>query len=146
MSVRAANATEAFIGQNKMHRAAQEAGQGFGAGCYAVLLDGEAEYDYAKVLWVNLGDVKEGSDPQATHAAVTMLGALCTSLFLRQLLIHVLFIVDSERGKAEALLGNPAGVYLVFKSVFAALKELDVVKQRKVLVSEQSLIKQLENE
>ncbi len=51
-----------------------------------------------------------------------------------------------ERGKAEALLGNPAGVYLIYKSLWSALQELDVVKKGQVRVSERSLAKQLKNE
>jgi hypothetical protein len=52
----------------------------------------------------------------------------------------------AERGKVEALLGNPAGAYLIFKSVLESSKETELIKQRKVAISERWLAKQLENE
>ncbi|KAI0090780.1 hypothetical protein BDY19DRAFT_937431 [Irpex rosettiformis] len=122
LNLRAAQGSEAFLAQNSMHTAALKAGRPYGAGWYAVLQDGEEEYVHEKVVWVNTAAKEE--DVRAIQAAVTML----------------------ERGKAEALLGNIAGVYLVFKGVWSALQEMDEVKQGNVKVTERSLAKQLKNE
>jgi hypothetical protein len=72
LNQRMKNISTAFLGQTAMHDAAKAAGQQSGGGWYAVLPEGEEEYDYEKVLWINVA--KDSTDTQAAHAAVTMLG------------------------------------------------------------------------
>ena len=58
---RLATASEALLQQNQMHDAARTAGLGFGGGWYGVLPDGQEEYVWEKVLWVQcaIGDGEE---------------------------------------------------------------------------------------
>jgi hypothetical protein len=52
----------------------------------------------------------------------------------------------AERGKTEGVLGNPAGVYMVYMGVRSAVAELEVVRQGKIKVSDERLARQLEAE
>lgn len=52
----------------------------------------------------------------------------------------------TERGKKESIMGNPAGVYMVYMGLRSALTEMDAVKRGEVSVSDERLARQLEAE
>ncbi|KAI0821350.1 hypothetical protein BC629DRAFT_1460179 [Irpex lacteus] len=117
---RLAAASEALFAQNKMHDAARKAGEGYGGGWYAVLPDGVEEYVWEKILWVQCA-TGEGNEAMGRY------------VFL-------------ERGKKESIMGNPAGVYMVYMGLRSALTEMDAVKRGEVSVSDERLARQLEAE
>ena len=51
-----------------------------------------------------------------------------------------------EKGKQEAILGNAAGVYLVYMGLRSALPEVEAVKRGEATVSDERLARQLEAE
>ena len=51
-----------------------------------------------------------------------------------------------EKGKQEAILGNAAGVYLVYMGLRSALPEVEAVKRGGATVSDERLARQLEAE
>ncbi|RDB20862.1 hypothetical protein Hypma_011972 [Hypsizygus marmoreus] len=93
LNERLKNASDAFRAQNEMHLIAQLNGDCHSGGWYAVLPDFQREYDYGHVFWVN---TLEGEDE------------VSRGFF--------------ERFKVEAILGNPAGVYLLFRALTSTLK------------------------
>ncbi|KAI0090774.1 hypothetical protein BDY19DRAFT_937400, partial [Irpex rosettiformis] len=103
-----------------MHDAARKAGHGFGGGWYAVLPDGQEEYIWGKVLWVQCAI---GGDEEAMGRYAFL-----------------------ERGKKEAIMGNAAGVYMVYMGLRSAVMEVESVKRGEVTVSDERLARQLEGE
>ncbi|RDB20861.1 hypothetical protein Hypma_011973 [Hypsizygus marmoreus] len=112
LNERLKNASDAFRAQNEMHMLAQMNGESRAGGWYAVLPDWQSDYEYGKVLWVNAG---AGDSTSYTFF---------------------------ERCKIEAVLGNSAGVYLLFKSLTSTIKDMKAGR----VVSEERLGRQLEAE
>ncbi|RDB20852.1 hypothetical protein Hypma_011974 [Hypsizygus marmoreus] len=111
LNERIEHASDAFRAQNEMHKLAHMKGESHSGGWYAVLPDGET--DYEKAFWVNTLD---GADE------------VSRGLF--------------ERFKLEAVLGNPAGVYMLFRALTSTLHGMEGGGR----VSEERLGRQLEAE